>query len=104
MLHIDTIEIDGIAKLLKCSKDAAWKIVANKDLWRIPHCNVEKTRFQTKRMWDADLAKQEAERILELKSTGRNWKQPIVNHSYVMINLPVTQFPQNKQIREYFKC
>lgn len=97
------IEIDGIAKLLKCSKDAAWKIVANEQIWRLKHCKVEKTQFQVKRLWDYELAKQEAERILELKQQGRHWKKAVVYNGWEMANMPVTQFPKNKQIREYFR-
>ena len=104
MLHINTIEIEDIADLLDCTITAANTIVGNKQLWNVPPCGHRKSGSNQKRQWEKVLATREAERINKLRDQKANWKKEATNHSYSMENMPVTQFPQNKQIREYFRC
>ena len=100
------IEIEDIAELLDCTITAANTIVGNKKIWLVNPCSYRQVGSNYKRQWDKVLATHEAERIMELKEeSGRNWKKKAVAYNgWEMANMPVTQFPQNKHIREYFKC
>lgn len=97
---MNVIEIEGIAELLGCNKNNAWKVVGNKDIWKLTHCGYRKIGNKKKRYWDAVLASAEAERINQMKKK-RHWKMSLVNRSYVMVNTPVRMFPVNGEIRAY---
>lgn len=99
-----TIEIEEIAELLNCSKQAAWAILKDPDIWQIPHCGTKRVNRRSKRYWDRKLVMEEIKRINELR-LNRHWKTEIINRSYVMVNESVRKFPSNKEIREFLiKC
>lgn len=97
---MSVIEIEGIAELLGCNKNNAWKVVGNKDIWKLTHCGYRKIGNKKKRYWDTSLAIAEAERINKMKKK-RHWKMSLVNRSYVMVNTSVRKFPSNCEIRAY---
>ena len=94
------IEIEGIAELLNCTKQAAWTIVGDKEVWKVPHCGYRKSGANRKRQWDEVMATKEVERINKLR-VEPHWKANIVNRSWVLMNTSVRQFPINGEIREY---
>ena len=95
------IEIEEIAEMLNMSKQAANLIVGNKQIWTVPPCGFRLSGSNKKRQWDQFLATREAIRINKLRAEKGDWKTPIDNRSYVMVNLPVKQFPVNAEIRQY---
>ena len=98
---MSTIEIEGIAALLNITTQATNTIVGNKQLWNVPPCGYRKVGSNKKRQWDIELATYEVNRINKLRSQKSDWKTPIVNRSWVMVNTSVRKFPVNSEIREY---
>ena len=98
-----SIEIAEIAELMNMSIQAAWNIVGNKRIWKLENAGYTKTGGPRKRYWNRNDAIKEIERINKSR-IQHQWRKAIAYNGYELMGEPVTKFPKNKQIREYFKC